>query len=565
MIKHLTDAKHALATLDALNRSQAIITFDLDGHILDANDHFLNAMGYTLGEIRGKHHRIFVDPKEAEAAAYKAFWQKLHQGQFDSGEYKRFGKGGREVWIQAAYNPVFDKHGRPERIVKNATDITQQKLASAEARGQIEAISKAEAVIHFDMDGTILTANDNFLNAMGYTLEEVRGQHHRMFVPQAQAASPAYADFWDGLRRGEFSSGEYKRLGKGGREVWIQASYNPIFDLNGHPFKVVKYATDITQQKLMTADYQGQIEAIGKSQAVIQFNMDGVILTANDNFLNTMGYTLKEILGQPHRMFMDPAEAQSADYAAFWERLKRGEFIARVFKRIGKGGKVVWIQASYNPIFDLNGQPFKVVKYATDVTPLMQTTDLTDATYANVQSVAAATEEMSASIAEITKNMALSRQATNDIVRTTEISARASEQMRDRMQSMEKIVVLIRNIAEQVNLLALNATIEAARAGDAGKGFAVVAGEVKSLASQTTRATDDIASEIAAAQSVAHEVARGVETIHQEVDQVNQYVGSVASAIEQQNAVTKEISSNTQKTSVAMAEISQRIRRLSAG
>ena len=261
-----------------------------------------------------------------------------------------------------------DLNGKPFKVVKYATDVTAQKLRNADYAGQIDAIGKAQAVIEFNMDGTIIAANANFLGAMGYTALEANGQHHSMFVEPDFKNSVEYHQFWETLNRGEYESAEYKRLGKGGKEVWIQASYNPIMDLNGKPFKVVKYATDVTEQKFRNADYAGQIEAIGKSQAVIEFQMDGTIIQANENFLNTMGYRADEVKGQHHSMFADVEYKNSNDYRQFWEMLNRGEYQAAEYKRIGKGGKVVWIQASYNPIMDLNGKPFKVVKYATDIT-----------------------------------------------------------------------------------------------------------------------------------------------------------------------------------------------------
>ena len=238
--------------------------------------------------------------------------------------------------------------------------------------GQVAAIRKSQAVIAFDMNGTVLDANDNFLKALGYRLEEIQGQHHSMFVEPAYKQSSEYREFWAALNRGEYQAAEYKRIGKGGKEVWIQASYNPILDPDGKPFKVVKFATDMTVQKLQNADYVGQIAAIGKAQAVIEFKMDGTVLTANDNFLKALGYTLDEIKGRHHSMFVDEAYRQSFEYKEFWAALNRGEYQAAEYKRIGKGGKEVWIQASYNPIMDLNGKPFKVVKYATDVTPQKQ-------------------------------------------------------------------------------------------------------------------------------------------------------------------------------------------------
>ena len=356
------------AEMTALSKVQAIIEFNMDGTIITANDNFLNALGYTLEEVQGEHHSLFVTPEFKVSDEYKEFWEGLNRGEFESKEYKRLGKGGIEVWIQASYNPILGSDDKPFKVVKFATDVTAQKLKNADFSGQIDAISKSQAVIEFDMEGIILDANDNFLSTLGYTLDEIKGQHHSLFVEPEFKVSHEYKAFWEGLNRGEFESKEYKRLGKGGKEVWIQASYNPILDLNGKPFKVVKFATDVTAQKLSNADFSGQIDAISKAQAVIEFNMDGTIIDANDNFLNALGYSLEEVKGQHHSIFVEPSYKASNEYHSFWQKLNRGEYDASEYMRIGKGGKEVWIQASYNPILDLNGKAFKVVKYATDIT-----------------------------------------------------------------------------------------------------------------------------------------------------------------------------------------------------
>ncbi len=261
-------------------------------------------------------------------------------------------------------NGAFDAKGNHVGNILEWRDVTAERLNA----GMLDAINKAQAVIEFSMDGKIQHANENFLKTLGYTLEEVKGQHHSMFVDPAYRQSPDYRMFWDKLGRGEYDAGQYKRIAKGGREVWIQASYNPILDANGKPFKVVKYATDITQQKLQSADYEGQISAISKAQAVIEFGLDGKIITANDNFLKVLGYTLDEVKGRHHSMFVEHAYRQTSDYRMFWEKLGRGEYDAGQYKRVTKTGAEIWIQASYNPIMDVNGKPFKVVKYATDIT-----------------------------------------------------------------------------------------------------------------------------------------------------------------------------------------------------
>lgn len=361
-----------IKTLNALHKaldlSQAIIEFDPDGLILSANTNFLKTMGYSLDEIKGKHHEIFVSPEEAQSNEYKEFWQNLKSGEYQAAEYMRFGKNTKEIWIQASYNPVLDMNGTTEKIVKIATDITKRKLEQAEKDGNINAINRVQAVIEFELDGTIITANENFLNTVGYKLEEIQGQHHSKFVDKSEAESKDYQMFWQSLRNGEYKAGEFKRLGKSGNSIWINASYNPVFDPNGKPFKVVKFATDITEEKIKNADYEGQISAVHKSQAVIEFNLDGTILKANDNFLTTLEYTSEEIIGKHHSLFVEEEEQTSEKYRNFWKQLALGKYQSGEFMRITKNGKEVWIQASYNPIFNPQGEPFKVVKYASDIT-----------------------------------------------------------------------------------------------------------------------------------------------------------------------------------------------------
>ncbi|WP_239152168.1 methyl-accepting chemotaxis protein [Virgisporangium aurantiacum] len=353
----------------AISRSQAVIEFDLDGTILSANENFLKTVDYSLDQVLGQQHRMFIDDEEARGNAYRAFWKRLAGGEFIAGEFKRLAKGGREIWLQASYNPIFDLNGRPMKVVKYATEITAQKMKTVEDEGKVKAIDRSQAVIEFDLDGTIADANRNFLETMGYTsVEDVRGKHHRMFVEQTYAGSEEYKAFWDRLGRGEFESGEYKRLGRGGKEVWLQASYNPIFDLEGRPLKVVKYATDVTVQRRRNAEYEGKVNAINRSQAVVEFDLNGVVIDANRLFLDLMGYSLDEVRGKHHRMFVDEETSNSDGYKAFWDRLRRGEFDSREYKRVGKDGREVWIQASYNPILDLDGHPIKIVKYAMDVT-----------------------------------------------------------------------------------------------------------------------------------------------------------------------------------------------------
>ncbi|HAJ90700.1 MAG TPA: chemotaxis protein [Rhodospirillaceae bacterium] len=450
---------------------------------------------------------------------------------------------------------------------------------------KLAALNKSQAVIEFQLDGSILTANENFLSTFGYRLDEIQGKHHSMFVDSSFRDTPDYKQFWENLRNGKFQAAQYKRIGKGGKEIWIEASYNPISKKNGEIYKIVKFATDITHQKMKNADFEGKLNAVDKSQAIIEFTLEGVILTANENFLSTLGYRLDEIQGKYHNMFVAPDSRDTPEYKKFWDDLRNGKFQAAQYKRIGKGGKEIWIEGSYNPIVDLNGKPFKIVKFATDISKNIEQlksikqnmgsylSRIEDAvcvvnqqtaaasngateTSANVQTVAAGAEQLHASVVEISQTMSNTATAADEAFQKVVETDIETKKLLAAAQAMSGIVSLIQKIAEQVNLLSLNATIEAARAGEAGKGFAVVASEVKNLATQVADATHQIGGEINNIQEVVAVVANGLQTIMTTIDNARGYVAGVAGAVEEQSAVARDMSSNMQNASEAMHEVS---------
>jgi methyl-accepting chemotaxis protein len=363
--------------LEALKRTSAVVEFDVHGFVVTANDNFCNSMGYGLSEIVGKHHSEFVEKAYAESQAYRDFWRELREGKSQTARSKRRAKDGRVIWLEASYTPVFNQDGSVRSVLKCATDITASELRDADLRGQVASIHRAYAVVEFDLAGHVLTANANFTTVMGYSAEELAGKHHSIFVEADYAASEEYKHFWQRLAAGEAQTARFKRLAKDGRTVWLEASYNPILGADGVPWKVVKYATDVTADERRAADERGKLEAIDRTLAVVEFDLQGNVLAVNANFERAMGYSSEEVVGEHHRKFVDPDYAKSQEYQRFWDALAQGKSHAARFIRRAKGGREVWLEATYNPVFDAEGNVLKIVKFATDITE----SELRDANY----------------------------------------------------------------------------------------------------------------------------------------------------------------------------------------
>lgn len=374
------------------------------------------------------------------------------------------------------------------KVLKN--ELAAKTAEVAGFKGLIAALERSMAVVEFDLDGRVLHANDNFLKAMGYRAEEIVSKSHKDFCSPALTRSKEYSEFWAQLRAGRFVSGTFNRINRAGQSIWLEASYNPVMDEQGKVYKVVKYALDVSAKVSEDAEIQGKLAALDRAMAVIEFDLQGNVLVANDNFLRVMGYGINELKGKQHRIFCESSLVNSAEYADFWRRLNAGEFFSGQFKRLGKNNRVVWLEATYNPVYDADGKLYKVVKFASDITERVEKFEADSRGASRAYHISAETEKVAEQGAEVIQQTAREMRQIADNIGA---SARLVGQLGDRSEQITAIVNTIRGIADQTNLLALNAAIEAARAGDQGRGFAVVADEVRQLAGRTSRSTAEIA------------------------------------------------------------------------
>ena len=493
--------------LAAISKSTGAIEFGMDGTVIAANDIYLNVLGYSLSEVLGQHHGIFVDATYRNSNEYRQFWEKLNRGESITGQFQCVGKNGKDVWVEASYNPILCAAGKPYKVVQYATDVTEQKIRNADFEGQIAAIGKSQGVVELSLDGTILKANEVYLNMLGYTEQALIGQHVSMVIDPSFAKSSAFTTLWSKLAQGISDTGQYKRIAKDGKEVWIQASNNPIYDLNGKPFKIVAYTIDITAQKLQAADNAGQLAAIDKIQGVIEFDLTGKIIAVNDNFANVTGYTDKEIVGNHHSMFVEPAYRNSPDYKAFWEKLNRGEADTGQYKRIAKGGKEVWLQASYNPIMDINGKSFKVVKYATDITEQ----------HNNAHALSNAVEET-----QVVIEGAKAGDLTNRVSLDGKTGAIASlcDGVNALMDKMTEVIVQVREAGETIN---------------------TAAGEISSGNTDLSSRTEQQASSLEETASSMEELASTVKQNAENAKQANQLAAAASGVAVKGGSVVKEV------------------------
>jgi methyl-accepting chemotaxis protein len=507
--------------VDAVGRTTPIIHFDLDGSVLYANEQFLKASGYKLNEIRGQHHRMFVDADQRDTPAYRDFWSNLRAGKTQSAQYKRVGKDGKPIWVQATYYPILNAFGNPYKVIKHTVDVTTQMLERANGAGQLEAISKAQAVLELSLDGTVLTANPNFLSTFGYSLDEVRGRHHSMFVDAITRDSADYRAMWDKLARGEYDAGQYKSVAKGGREVWIQASFNPILDAGGKPFKIVEYATDVTQQLSFSEQLRA---AVGETRAVV-------------------------------------SAAAAGD-------------LGRRISLTGKSGDVAELSRGVNELIDVMMNLVTQIKETAGEVQLAaeeistgngNLSQRTAAQAASLEETASSMEEMASTVRQTADNAAQANQlaiaACEQAEKGGAVVGAAVSAMNGINSSSSKIadiISVIDEIAFQTNLLALNAAVEAARAGEQGRGFAVVASEVRSLAGRSATAAKEIKALI---QDSVARVSEGSRL----VDESGQTLEGIVAAVRKVTTIVAEIASASREQSIGIEQVNKAVMQMDEG
>lgn len=552
------------AKMQAISNSNCMLEVSSERIVLSMNATAEHSFGYQAAAMIGKPIDEFMFSEDLHTEQRHSSWEKLRQGQAITGEFRHKAVGDQEIWLDGMISPVQHPNGQLEKVIFVARDITAEKITRNDIDGKNRAADRSLAIIEFDTRGIIVNANKNFLRLMNYQLEDILGKHHRQLVDRDYAASSDYQAFWEKLKGGEFETGEYKRIGNQGKEVWIQAAYNPVTDLNGKVVKIVKFAIDITKNKLRNTEFEAKLKAIDRSQSVIEFDLDGKVLSANRNFLQAMGYTLREIQGQHHSMFCTQEYIQSDEYRDFWLKLNEGEFIGGRFHRVGKFDRNVWIQATYNPVLDINGKVSKIVKYAYDVTKevqleqhiLSKSRDMTSAIHQLVDSInaIAGNSSTAATMASDTSAAAVNGQAAiQQSIESINAIQASSRQVAD-------IVRVISEISNQTNLLAFNAAIEAARAGEHGVGFSVVAAEVRRLAERSSQAAQKIAqlidestSQVSDGALVSRQAAQSFEGIIESVRRTSERVNAIASATDDQRRMAGEVSDLIDQLNQAVA------------
>ena len=515
---------------NAIQKSVGIMEFDRGGKITAANPTVIETFGTEKNELLELEHTSLCEAQFAQSHRHTDFWDKLIAGEAVAGRFPRITPKGNKIWLLATYMPIVDNEGRVLGILMQSNDCTKDYQRSLRDRLKVAALERVYSTADIDLEGKMMEANDNFLTLTGMKPTDMMLSNHSMLYT-ADSSGPPAAEFWSALLRDRHATGVFKRNTINGQEIWINALYAVLNDDTGSAERVFLFAEEVTEEKQREADLTGKWDAINNSQAVVEYDVDGRVLSANDGFLKLVGYSLREIVGQHHSMFFTPDYIQTEEYREFWFGLGKGEKRAGRYHQIGRFDRDMYVQADYNPVLDMNGDVVRIVEYAVDVTDhVTLERDLKEKSQeilGELQRAASNSTELEGINKDVLTRISGGESGADDGLQQLDGCATALSAAHSQTSQINEVVEVINDISVQTNLLAFNAAIEAARAGEHGVGFSIVADEVRKLAEKNASAAQEIMRLVEAASS---ELQKGTEANNTTRDGLTQIRSTLQSA-----------------------------------